>query len=240
MLAFLLDYFSEPANQPSRLDMVTVRGFPGIRRFVNLRQFDVPQIRQVFSWMRPVEPSHIHLAKQVWKAVCDPSPQLLHELVEDGMPLIWPWAMAFRHHLLHLPALDDGLSLVERLVLKLLAEEGEMSESRLGDRMLEACCPLPCYWAAWFYAWPRLAALSPPAVSVKKQKPDHQHSLSKTRVLSIADTGLDLLAGRKVIWELNPMERWVGGVRIDYARDHWCWDRDGNRPVLRRTKIQFR
>ena len=240
MLVFLLDYFSEPANRPSRLDMVTVRGFPGIRRFVNLRQFDVPQIRQVFSWMRLVEPSHIHLAKQVWKAVSDPSPQTLYEMVEEGMPLIWPWDMAFRHHLLHLPALDDGLSLVERLVLKLLAEEGEMSESRLGDRMLEAYCPLPCYWAAWFYAWPRLAALNPSAISVSNQKTHHQNSLSKNKILSITATGLDLLTGRKAIWELNPIERWVGGVRIDYATDHWCWDRDADRPVLRQAKIRFR
>jgi hypothetical protein len=123
-------------------------------------------------------------------------------------------APALRRHLQELPGATDGLSLTERLVLRMLAEE----PGRIG-RMFGTCMqrfePLPFLGDIGFLGVVEQTLARPAILTIE---PGEQPF---PRLVTITEIGRRVLAGQIDYLTLGPPKRWVGGVVAD---GRWRWD----------------
>ena len=135
-----------------------------------------------------------------------------------GLPQM---ARAIQRHCQELPWLQDGLSLTERLVMQLLAEEprtaGEIYSALMRERE-----PLP-----WLGDIMLLFILNSMRAATKPMftgtfKGEQRQWLDE--LLTITDLGRAVLAGEVDWLSLSPPERWLGGVRVSAASPCWRWD----------------
>ncbi len=139
------------------------------------------------------------------------------------LPLAAP---ALRRHLQELPGAGDGLSLTQRLILRILAD-GPSTIGRL-FAPLQRLDPLPFLGDLGFLHIVEQMAPTGVLSIGAGEKPF-------PRMASITDIGRDVLAGRTDFLSLHPAERWVGGVRIEASRPAWrigsTFDPGGDLPL---------
>jgi hypothetical protein len=170
-----------------------------------------------------VTPAQLELGRLVWAALRRADPSDLAAIAATGTPALPLAAPALRRHLQELPGARDGLSMTERLVLRILAGE----PTRIG-RIFAACVqgaePLPFLGDIGFLGAVEQMAVARPAVLTIEagEKPF-------PRLATITETGRQVLAGQVDYLSLGPPERWVGGVVAD---GQWRWD-DSTGGILR-------
>jgi hypothetical protein len=231
-LAFLLAHFARPENRPQSLELVAMRRFPGVERLITFWQLPPEALRQVATWFRPVRVEQFATGRRVWHAFSSVSPMELWRLIQDGSlePLMWePEATRV---LEQLPALHDGLGEPERLMLEALAS-GEELNVRAVSAHVHLQTKLPSYYWPWEVVSWRLSQGREPAIKTwRKHHPEHADG---EHWFQITDVGRELLAGKRHWMELATEPYWVGGVEIDPAKPHWCWDHEAQKPVSRQV-----
>ena len=227
-LAFLLSYFDEPQNRPASLELVSLRDFPGIDLFVTTLQLPPETLRQVATWFRPVRPEQFLVGRQVWNALSAATPiELWHLLQNDALePLAWQPEVS--RVLEQLPALHDGLGSLERQLLQALAPGDEPNMAAVRKRLLQQAKP-PTYLWPWEVIAHRLASGRQPAMTMRLDTHQSQWWFQ------ITDVGRELLAGKRHWMDLANEPYWVGGVEVNPAKPHWCWDHQAQKPVLRQV-----
>lgn len=133
------------------------------------------------------------------------------DLIDTGTPALPTMAIALQRHLFELPSTENGLSFTEELTLQILKDKGPMNAARLFSWYTNHYEPLPyCgdtgYWQIIF----RLADTGQPAIHIAR-KGDNAVEWQVT------PTGLvEKLLHNETDWlTLNPVNRWVGGVKVD-------------------------
>lgn len=136
----------------------------------------------------------------------DPLPELGRALARFARE--YPWA-------------HDRLALSQRLVLQLIAGRPR----RAGDvfrALTQQAEPLP--WLADLMFRDLLATLSSakePAIIIE---PGEDLNNWARDIVSLTDSGRDVLAGKRQWHSLGPAERWLGGVRVGYGSPDWVWN----------------
>jgi hypothetical protein len=231
ILARLLDYFSDPAKRPTRLQLISVTHFPGVKIFNGLGQLPPEALRVLWGQFADVTESQFALGRQTWEAITAPTPEALVTLIATDTPALPTMAIALKRHLQELPATENGLSLTEQLTLQILADKGTLNAARLFGWYTNHYEPLT-FWGDLQY-WLVLSGLAEaprPALTLEKHSEN-----PKDWQVNITPLGHDLLANKADWLALNPVRRWVGGVRVD-AREpstwRFAWDRG---VILQRT-----
>lgn len=211
ILSRLLDYFSVPENQPGQLHLISVTHFPGIKRFNGIGQLPPDALRVLWQQFTPVNQQQLMLGQQAWGAITSATPEALMDLIDTGTPALPTMAIALQRHLFELPSTENGLSFTEELTLQILKDKGPMNAARLFSWYTNHYEPLPyCgdtgYWQIIF----RLADTGQPAIHIAR-KGDNAVEWQVT------PTGLvEKLLHNETDWlTLNPVNRWVGGVKVD-------------------------
>jgi hypothetical protein len=207
---------------PRRLELVGPSDFPGATRFVGLGQLPPEALRLLWERREPVRAEQIDFGRRVWSAFRAPDPRPLAALARDGTPLLPALAGALHRHLQELPWLDNGLSLTHRLLLEALVEDAAQRVGRLLGLVMHGRDPLPGLGDLGYdLALRELATLPEPLV-----QRSGTHSLDEWHLdeISITDSGVAVLEGKRDWLDSPRPERWVGGVRIAPRQRNWRWD----------------
>jgi hypothetical protein len=230
ILARLLYFFSEASARPKRLRMINVTHFPGCERFVGLGQLPPQALRWLWEDFEDVTEAQVILGKQVWNAITSPSPEELIEIARAGTPAVPTMSPALIRHIRELPSLRNGLSMAEELTLHVLSHKGPMTAARLfGSYMAEEARPFMGDTFFWRLL-SRLSSSDEPALSVDGRRASPKEVNPTSRV-DILPSGGRLLRSEGDWLKTNPVERWVGGVRIN-AQEKLNWRFDADRGTV--------
>ncbi|MBI3898321.1 MAG: DUF1835 domain-containing protein [Gammaproteobacteria bacterium] len=230
ILARLLDYFSEIDRRPPRLRLISVTHFPGVRIFNGIGQLPPEALRVLWDQFTDVTDAQFELGRRAWDAITSPTPELLAALINTGTPALPTMAKALVRHLRQLPSVENGLNLTEQLTLQIVADKGAMNAARLFGWYCNHYEPLPfmgdtSYWRVIS----GLAKAPQPALII-----DEQGDGPKNWQVELTPLAQDLLHHRADWLALNPVQCWVGGIKIDPREPaHWRCDAVGN--VVRRV-----
>jgi len=223
ILARLLDYFSDKANRPEQLQFICVTHFPGVKIFNGIGHLPPEAMRVLWCQFCPVENKHLQLGSRVWQAITSQTPEPLQQIVEQGTEAIPTMAIALRRHLQELPSTHNGLSLTEQLTLQILADKGPMNAARLFGWYTNHYEPLTFMGdTGYWLVIGDLASAAQPAIEIHRQgeKP-------KDWQVKLTQTGENLLANQADWIDLNGIDRWTGGVRLDSTQGSvWRFDKE--------------
>jgi hypothetical protein len=220
VLVRLLSHYAN-AKRPRVLELIAVNQFPGPVRFIGLGQLPSEALRMLWPSRRAVTEAQLTLGNDAWLALTSPDPRALAALARSGTPALPIMAPALHRHLRELPSVENGLSLVEHLILQVLAE-GPTTFNRLLRRHTYELEPLP-----WLGDWGTLGVLNDmakatePVFTRTRKSPDES---AYQQEITITDVGLEVLRGERDWHTLKPVPRWVGGVYIEPGEPGWRWN----------------
>jgi hypothetical protein len=153
--------------------------------------------------------------------------------VKTKTPALPTMSRALARHLRELPSSENGLSLTEQLTLRILTEKGPMNAPRLFGWYTNHYEPLVFMGDSGYWAVLRgLANTEKPALKIE-ERGDMPKDGNKHWHIELLPFGEDLLRSNADWLKTNPVERWVGGVRID-SRQATNWRFDNERGVALR------
>ncbi len=207
----LLDWFSQQELGSTRVSLIQINEFPGVKPFYGLGQLSGRQLVQLFPSRRAVSNTQFTIAREAWKAFRSPSPEALIEFARHehaAMPFLHA---ALTRFLQEYPWQGDGLSRSERQVLCAI-EAGARTKPDIykESRKLES---VPWGDASVYLRLDWLASGNNPAV----RKSGDQYEL--------ADHGRDLLAG-KADRVSDGVDLWLGGVHLTGNKVEWRWSEE--------------
>jgi Domain of unknown function (DUF1835) len=214
VLARCLAHFAD-GPLPAHLELICIDRHPSVERFIGLGQLSPPALASLWPQRLTVAQAQLDLGRAVWAALRRSDPSDLAVIAATGTPALPLAAPALRRHLQELPWVGDGLSLTERLVLRILADASSPI-GRMFAAYMQRFEPLPFLGDLGFLFVVEQMALTRPAV-ITIEAGDKPFP----RVATMTDVGREALAGRVDYLSLRPPERWVGGVAAD---GRWRWD----------------
>jgi hypothetical protein len=218
-LARILASFATRKELP-RVELVSTDRFAGVVPFYGLGQLSPEQLLKLWPKRARITSRQIALGKEVWQALCQPTPERLMELIKSGARELPFMKAALLRHLQELPWTSDGLALTEREALRAL-DKGSLSVGEM-FAVVQRRDPQPFMGDLFFWSVVRdlLEAPTPP-VSVT---PATSRLGWQRRVLRLTATGKALLAG-KLDWQsTDPLDRWVGGIVVVRGAPPWRWN----------------
>lgn len=197
------------ASRPARL--ICIGAFPGRPGFAGLGELDTRELASLLGTELDVTESERVLARRAWAAFRSPDPIDLAQIAEESCSSLPFLAEALVRHLEQFPAVEDGLSRVERDILELAAErprsslelfraQAEREERRfMGDAIF-------CDFVDG------LAGAPVPLVEREGE------------TVSLTEAGRAVLGGEADAMALNEIDRWLGGVHLT-GEPSWRWNR---------------
>jgi hypothetical protein len=218
-LARLLAHYAN-AKRPRVLELILVDEFPGGDRFLGVGQLPPEALRMLWPTREPVREAQLALGRQVWNALALPDPRPLAAIARSGTPALPIMAPALLRHLRELPDIRDGLSLIERLILQIMVEEGTVTLNKLFLTLLKR-------ESLFFIGDAGVArvvrdmerAVEPPLFRTI-ETPGERTFRNK---LTLTEAGRAVLNGTRDWQSLNPPPRWVGGVHVQPGLPGWRW-----------------
>jgi hypothetical protein len=229
MLIRVLALYAE-TRAPRTFEMISLNEFPGSLRFLGLGQLPPEALRLLWSTRRPITAAMLALGHRAWDALRLEDPRQLAAIARLKRAPLPDLPRAVHRHLRELPALENGLSLTEHLVLQALSE----TESRtLNDifRLLFIQGREPLFFMgdlALANVIQSMEGVAEPPFVRSIGAPGEREFLNR---LTITDAGRAVLAGERDWQSFNPPERWVGGIRIAHGKPRWRWDESKHEPV---------
>ncbi|HEU4619044.1 MAG TPA: hypothetical protein VFV10_13470 [Gammaproteobacteria bacterium] len=212
-------------RRPPRLELVNVGAFPGAARFIGLGQLPPEALRLLWATRKRATPAQLQLGLDAWRALTSEDPRALAAIMRTGTPALPLLAPALHRHLRELPAVENGLSFTEAMVLELLAKQTRSLE-RIFVELNTVVDPLP--GQGDLQVRDRVLAMERATARVyTRQAGVDRNGVARppwTDVLTITDLGRAVLRGEVDFRSLAPPPRWVGGVEIGAENADWRWD----------------
>jgi len=219
ILARCLAQFAQ--TTPRRLELVSASHFPGAMRFIGLGQLPPEALRLLWNNRESVSDRQLQSGASVWGMLRADDPRPLAETAAAGMPELPQLAVALKRHCQELPWTRDGLSLTERLILQLVAEQPRTVAEVFSALMMQRE-PLPFMTD--------LMMLFIVDSMKKVRRPVFHGTFSDdgrswhNELLTITPLGGSVLTGESDWLSLHPPVRWSGGVCIDSDAPGWRWN----------------
>ncbi|MDZ4017188.1 DUF1835 domain-containing protein [Pseudomonas sichuanensis] len=219
---FLIRVLASLPCLPRRLELIETCQVPGVQHFVGIGQLAPDVLAWLWPQRRVLGEDALALARQAWAAYTAPDPRAWAQLASrphSALPLLQG---ALARQLQELPGAEDGLSLTERLTLRILARLGEQPAARVFAELMANEEPLPYLGDMMFGVLLRPLIDSPRPLLLEGEGDSWQQ-----RQLRLTALGEQVL-GRQANWlDQQPAERWVGGVRIAAGQAPWVVNEAG-------------
>jgi len=219
---FLIRVLASLPALPRRLELIELDRVPGVERFIGIGQLAPDLLAWLWPQRRPLGEAALALARRAWQAYTATDPSDWAHLSAQrhvSLPLLGP---ALARQLQELPGAADGLSLTQRLVLRILAELGELPAGKVFGQLMSRYEPLPFLGDQMFQAL--LRPLMGTAQPLLMEQPGKRW---QERLLRLTPLGERVLRGQANWLDYQPAERWVGGVRILADQAPWVVSDDG-------------
>jgi hypothetical protein len=213
ILAFLLDFFGF-LRPDAKVELICVDRVPGVENFRGLGQLEPDRLGELWEKARqPVSDTFYDLGRKVWAAIRSSDPTDLATLARSPsntrpIPIM---AGALQRHLQELPSTVNDLGLTQQLVLEILAEHGDLPAGRVFGRLMRDKDPLP--WLGDTMFWHVLEDMRQTEGATLFDIDDASLPW-QDRVLTLTETGAQVMRGEKRFFEFYRGTRWVGGVEV--------------------------
>ncbi|MBI6920807.1 MULTISPECIES: DUF1835 domain-containing protein [Pseudomonas] len=213
---FLIRVLASLPGLPRRLELIEIDQVPGIERFIGIGQLAPDLLAWLWPQRRALGEDALALARETWAAYTAVDPQAWARLAGDQHPALPLLGRALARQLQELPGAADGLSLTERLLLRVLASRGELPAGRVFGQLMMQDEPLPYLGDLIFHVLLQPLIHTPQPLLL--EGPVKAWAQRPLRLTSLAE---QVLAGEAHWLDHNPAQRWVGGVRVDAADRPW-------------------
>ncbi|MBA1189951.1 DUF1835 domain-containing protein [Pseudomonas entomophila] len=213
---FLVRVLSSLPALPRRLELVEIDRVPGVERFVGIGQLAPDLLAWLWPQRRALGEDALALARTAWAAYTSATPSHWARLaahVHPALPLLGP---ALARQLQELPGAGDGLSLTQRLILRVLADHGELSCAEVFRHLSLRYEPLPYLGDVMFHA-----LLRPLVDSMQPLVQEQPGAEWQKRAIRLTVLGERVLLGRLHWLDCAPAARWVGGVHVVADQRPW-------------------
>ena len=228
ILLHLLPRLADVCGSTTRLSLVTLHEYPGMKRFVGLGQLTAPQLGELFTSRADVSPEMVAAAREAWAAWVHPTPELIAGIASRaGSPMTYLPAAA-RRMLEQLPDVRTGLSRTERQGLEAVAGKApSLHAAFAASQDLEE---RPWQGDAMFFAtmW-ELTQGAAPLLEAEGGWPTLTDG-RKNPKLALTARGRVVLQGEVDYWSEAGRERWLCGTRLGAGVSDWRWDPSINAP----------
>lgn len=229
LLIRLLDWFASQSLNATRLSLISIGEYPGVKPFIAFGQLSADQLYSLGDTRIRITDAHLRLGKAAWQVFTADEPSGLEELLNQNNSALPFLAAAIRRHLEEFPSLENGLSRTEQAALTLLRNQASLSAGRLFAGVQQQEQPL--FMGDWsFYRLLKQMASGPhPLITadpVPEQIPQWQRS-----AISITECGQRVLDGADDRVRLNGIDEWRGGVHLTGGQPIWRWDRSSKKLV---------
>ena len=222
ILVHLLPRLAEVCGRDTRLTLVTLHEYPGMKRFIGLGQLTAPQLAELFARRIDVTPEMVAAAREGWTAWVHPTPELFAGIASRvTCPLPYLPAAA-RRMLEELPDIRSGLSRTERQGLEAVAGKApSLHAAFAASQDMEA---RPWQGDAMFFGlmW-ELTQGTTPLLEAEGGWPTLTDG-RKNPSLMLTERGRAVLQGIADYWAGAERDRWVGGTRLGAGATDWRWD----------------
>jgi hypothetical protein len=170
----------------------------------------------------------LQLGLEAWRALINPDPRGLAEIMRTGTPALPMLAPALHRHLRELPSIVNGLSFTEEMALQLLSEKA-LNLAEIDGQLTYERDPLP--GQGDLQVRQRVLNMEGASVRVFERQPGVSRNGEArppwTDRLTITDLGRAVLRGEVDFLSLRPPLRWVGGVQVGPGQPDWRWNEPG-------------
>lgn len=213
---FLIRVLASLSSVPRRLELIEINQVPGVQRFIGIGQLAPDLLAWLWPQRRPLGEDALALAREAWQAYTASNPSEWAKLAARQHPVLPLLGPALARQLQELPGVDDGLSLTQRLVLRILAAEGELAAGKVFGQLMMSYEPLPYLGDQMFHALLQALIHAPRPLLVEAPDDDWRQ-----RHLRLTELGEQVLLGRSNWLDQSPADRWVGGVHIVADQSPW-------------------
>ncbi|GHH97918.1 DUF1835 domain-containing protein [Neobacillus kokaensis] len=228
MLCYLLHWFSKQSLERTKLNLLCIGSFPGIKDFRGLGQLSVEQLKSLLGSWHPIEPSELDAGKRVWEAYTSSHPLQLVELLQEDTSALPFVKEAFRFHMSRFPSVQNGLGSLEKRTLELV-QQGINNPIELFQQV---AAKFHIFGMGDLQYWCILKRMSDgprPLIRIEDMEfnfPSYTNPEQKfqdSRVI-MTKTGQRVLDGKEDWIALNDINNWFGGVHITGKDNVWRWD----------------
>lgn len=219
---FLIRVLASLPGLPRRLELIEIDQVPGIERFIGIGQLAPDLLAWLWPQRRALGEDALALAREAWAAYTAPNPKTWASLADHTHPALPLLGGALARQLQELPGAQDGLSLTERLLLRVLASRGELPAGRVFGQLMMQDDPLPYLGDQMFHVLLQPLIHAPQPMLL--EGPGEAWAQRPLRLTPLAE---QVLAGKAHWLDHNPAQRWVGGVLVDAADRPWVVTEQG-------------
>lgn len=213
---FLVRLLASLPTLPRRLELIEIARVPGVERFIGIGQLAPDLLAWLWPQRRPLGEDALALGREAWAAYTAANPSNWAALAARQHPVLPLLGPALARQLQELPGALDGLSLTQRLVLRILAAQGELPAGKVFGHLMMSYEPLPYLGDQMFHV------LLQPMIHAPRPLLDEQPGDEwPRRQLRLTAFGEQVLLGRANWLDHTPAERWVGGVQIVADQHPW-------------------
>ncbi len=223
-LVYLLDWFAARTLNKSRLSLICIGEFPGIKNFHGLGELNTEQLASLFSTRHEVTAAELRTAAAAWAAYCSPEPTTLESFLRSDTS-----AMPFLHsallcQLARFPSIRNGLGRIENRGLALI-KDGIQNFSELFPRFGNAEPGFGLGDSQFYLALKRLNEGHSPLLKIKDGAPNGRldSEMIGKIAFEVTPAGQRVLKGEADFVELNGIDLWLGGVHLS-GSNLWRWD----------------
>jgi RNA polymerase sigma factor (sigma-70 family) len=223
----VLDWLSRQPLRATKVSLICVGQYPGIKDFVGLGQLNSDQLTSLADTRQRVTDAQFRLAQTGWSAFTSPDPMAIEHLLQSDTSVLPFLAQALRRHLEQFPSVENGLSRTEHQALLALDRNGSMSALKLFFAVQGTEDPLFMGDLSFFRLLLGMAQAKHPLVETADASAlrlgEHDQALKHwiNSPVMMTDIGREVLEGRADHIKLNGIDRWLGGVHLRGAEAQW-------------------
>jgi hypothetical protein len=228
-LVQLLDHLSRLPSSPVPVSLVCIDRFPGRRTFKGLGELAPAELASLLDRRQPVSDRQLELGRRAWAAFRASNPQRIEDVLREDLSALPFLGAALRRHLEEFPAVSNGLSRTEQRVLELASGSPiGMEEAFLRLHDSETCFYVGD--SSFLRIVRELAALSPALVTLDGDDPSAERLPPAS--ISMTSAGQSVLLGQADRVRDWGIDRWLGGVHLEWRGPLWRWDHALERLII--------
>jgi hypothetical protein len=228
----ILDWLAGKDGGYTALRLICINEFPGVERFYGLGQLTPTQLATLYPQRQPISREQLDLARAAWAAFRSADPTDLAALLAVDTSALPFLRAALLRLLAELPAVADGLSRTERLILESLASGPQEPIAAFRASQEREDAPFLGDTIFWWHVHALGTAAHSPLLARRDGQPVVlPRALPSLRspeglTLDLTDAGRALLDGQTDYVRLNGIDRWLGGAHLGGPEAEWRWDAD--------------
>jgi hypothetical protein len=225
----LLDWFALHGTGSTKLSIICIGEFPGIKKFLGLGQLSSNLLQSLWGTQQPVTSEQLQLGREAWSVFTSPDPMTVQEFLRAGTSALPFLEGALTRHLEQFPSVKSGLSRTEQQILETLSSGPKNHPHGLFGHETDVE-ERPFMGDITFVVHlDRLSLGNSPLVEMElgpllERADDASRQAYWRQELHVTEQGRSVLNGEADNVALNGLDRWFGGAHLTSNKPFWRWN----------------